>query len=261
MKIDIYTLKTILKFILALLPYGVFGLLYFSMKYFPSYEYNPIDIRGLYEAEGALCDFMPCEYFTAHNCAVLDFIAGISYLCWLPLPIAFTIILLMQKKTKWCVHCTLCFLLCNLIGFCIYYIHPAAPPWYAMNFGFEPIIGTPGSAAGLVRFDELIGIKVFQSIYVGNSNIFAAIPSLHVAYMLMTTIYAVLSRQSRWLIAVFALVTLGIWFTAVYSTHHYVIDVLLGIATASLSVLVFEKVLVHMKPFCRFLKKYAAAIA
>ena len=109
-----------------------------------------------------------------------------------------------------------------------------------MQFGFEPIINTPGSAAGLVRFDELIGVKVFQSIYTGNSNIFAAIPSLHAAYMLITTIYAVLSRQSKWLIAVFAMITVGIWFTAVYTAHHYVIDVLLGIATATVSVIIFE---------------------
>ena len=37
------------------------------------------------------------------------------------------------------------------------YIHPAAPPWYAMNYGFEPILDTPGNVAGLGRFDELLG--------------------------------------------------------------------------------------------------------
>ena len=249
-------MKTILKFILALLPYGVFALLYFSMKFFPSYEYNTIDIRGLYDAEQALCGFLPCEYFSMHNCAVLDFIAGISYLCWVPVPVAFTIILFMQKRYRWCVHTSLCFLLCNLIGFCIYYAHPAAPPWYAMQFGFEPIINTPGSAAGLVRFDELIGMKVFQSIYTGNSNIFAAIPSLHAAYMLITTIYAVLSRQSKWMITVFTMITLGIWFTAVYTAHHNVIDVLLGIATATVSVILFETTIAKTK----FVDKYSKAV-
>lgn len=249
-------MKTILRLILVLLPYGVFALLYFLMKFFPSYDYNSIDISGLYDSERELCGCLPCEYFSVHNCALLDFIAGISYLCWVPVPVAFTIILFIQKRNRWCVHSSLCFLLCSLIGFCIYYVHPAAPPWYAMQYGFEPIINTPGSAAGLVRFDQLIGLAVFQSIYTGNSNIFAAIPSLHAAYMLITTVYAVLSRQGKWLVAVFAMITLGTWFAAVYTAHHYVIDVLLGIATASVAVIIFETAFARTK----FVEKYCMAV-
>ena len=49
------------------------------------------------------------------------------------------------------------FLLVNLIGFAGYYIHPAAPPWYAMNYGFEPILDTPGNVAEEEGFDELLG--------------------------------------------------------------------------------------------------------
>ena len=246
----------VLRLILALLPFAIFGLMYFSMGLFPSYEYNSIDIRGLYEAEKSLFGFLPCEYFAQNNCDALDFIAGISYLCWLPLPIAFAVILFCQKKTDSCVRFTLCFLLCNVIGIAIYYLHPAAPPWYVMKYGFEPIFNTPGDTGGLIRFDELIGIPVFQSIYTGNSNVFAAIPSLHAAYMLIATIYAVMSRQSRVLIAVFALVTLGIWFTAVYSGHHYVIDVVLGIATATASVLIMELILAKIPLLRRAMLKY-----
>ncbi|MDO5446679.1 MAG: phosphatase PAP2 family protein [Prevotellaceae bacterium] len=251
------TISFIARLVLALLPFAIFGLMYFSMGFFPSYKYNDIDIRGLYEAEESLFGFLPCEYFAQHNCAVLDFIAGISYLSWLPLPIAFAIILFCQKKSEWCVRFTLCFLLCNVIGIFIYYIHPAAPPWYVMKYGFEPIFNTPGDAGGLIRFDELIGIPVFQSIYSGNSNVFAAVPSLHVAYMFIATIYAVMSSQSRVLIAVFELVTLGIWFTAVYSGHHYVIDVVLGIATALLSVIIMETVLVRIPCVSNAMLKYS----
>ena len=48
------------------------------------------------------------------------------------------------------------FLLVNLFGFAGYYIYPAAPPWYAMHSGFEPILDTPGNVAGLGRFAELL---------------------------------------------------------------------------------------------------------
>mgnify|MGYP000674192654 CR=1 FL=1 len=48
-----------------------------------------------------------------------------------------------------------------------------------MNYGFEPVLNTPGNVAGLGRFDELLGCSVFHSIYGRNANVFAAVPSLH----------------------------------------------------------------------------------
>ena len=249
-------MKKILLLIVALLPFAVFGLMYFSMKFFPSYEYNSVDIRGLYEAEKGIFGFIPCEYFAAHHNVVEDIIAGVSYLCWVPVPIAFAVVLFFQKRYKWCIHFTLCFLLCNILGFCIYYAHPAAPPWYVLKYGFDLHIGVPGNVGGLVRFDELTGIPIFKSIYSGNSNVFAAVPSLHAAYMLIATIYAILSRQTKTLTVVFALITLGIWFTAVYSGHHYVIDVTLGIITALAAVVIFEKALMKIPLFRKFTERY-----
>lgn len=261
-------MKKVLLLIVALLPFAVFALMYFAMKYFPSYEYNDIDIRGLYEAEKSLFGvdtdsgrIILCEYFAVFHNAFLDIIAGISYLSWVPGPLAFTLILFLKKQNKWCTHFTLCFLLCNIIGFCIYYAHPAAPPWYVLKYGFEPILDTPGNVGGLLRFDNLIGIPVFQSIYSGNSNIFAAVPSLHAAYMLIATCYAVFSKQSKTLIIVFALLTVGIWFTAVYSGHHYVIDVILGILTAILAVVIFEQVLSRIPAFNKFTNTYAELLS
>ena len=64
-----------------------------------------------------------------------------------------------------------------MIGFVGYYIHPAAPPWYVMNYGFEPILNTPGDVAGLGRFDAMTGLTIFQGLYGRNANVFAAVPS------------------------------------------------------------------------------------
>ena len=111
-----------------------------------------------------------------------------------------------------------------------------------MNYGFEPILHTPGNVAGLGRFDSMMGIPVFHSLYAKNANVFAAVPSLHAAYMLVATIYAVLSHKRKTTIALFAIICMGIWWTAVYSGHHYIIDVTLGILTALIGVLLMEKV-------------------
>lgn len=256
------------KLAVALLPFVVFEISYDWMRLYPNYKVNPIDIQGLYEAEKALFGIatengtlIPGEYFNLHNSWIADLLAGIFYLCWVPGPMALGLWLFFKGDRSFYLRFALGFLFVNFVGFAGYYIHPAAPPWYAINFGFEPDFSTPGNVAGLGRFDELIGFPVFHSIYVNNSNIFAAIPSLHSAYMLIATIYAVMSHQSKSIILCCIIVTLGIWATAVYSCHHYVIDVLLGILTTFVGIAIFELVVMRLPFFKRFFQYYAKYIS
>lgn len=255
------------KFALALAPWLIFACSYDWMRLLPNYEVNPIDVRGLYEAEKNIFGITtasgvltPSEFFAIHHCSFADFMAGLFYLCWVPVPLAFSIYLYVKGRKEAYLHFSLAFLFVNLLGFCGYYIHPAAPPWYAMNYGFEPILHAPGNVAGLGRFDALTGIPVFHSIYGKNANVFAAVPSLHAAYMLLTTVYAILTRQKKLTIALFAFICLGIWFTAVYSGHHYVIDVLLGIATTIVGIVLLECLIMRTRCISKGMKKYVAAI-
>ena len=251
----------------ALLPFFIFGVSYDWMRVYPNYQVNPIDVRGLYDAELSLFGvnvdgvrMTPCEYFAAHHWPVADLFAGLFYLCWVPVPILFGLWLYFSGQRAVYLRFAIVFLLVNLIGFAGYYVHPAAPPWYAMNYGFEPVLNTPGNVAGLGRFDELTGLTVFHGLYGRNANVFAAVPSLHAAYMLVALAYALMSRCRTWLRILFAFIMLGIWLTAVYSGHHYIIDVLLGIGCALLGILIFECVLLRLGPFRRWLGRYTAYI-
>ena len=255
------------KFALALTPWLVFACSYDGMRLLPNYEVNPIDTRGIYEAEKSLFGIgtaagtlIPGEWFNLHNCAFADFMAGFFYLCWVPVPLGFAIYLYLKGKREMYLHFSLAFLFVNLVGFVGYYIHPAAPPWYVIEHGFTPVLNTPGSVAGLGRFDSLVGAPVFHSIYCNNSNVFAAVPSLHAAYMLVATIYAVISRQNKLCIGIFAFICMGIWWTAVYSTHHYIIDVLLGILTTIVALLILERLLLRAEWAKRFMARYAKNI-
>ncbi|MBR5657744.1 MAG: inositol phosphorylceramide synthase [Prevotella sp.] len=256
------------KIAIALTPWLIFACSYDWMRLLPNYEVNPIDVRGIYEAEKSLfgitvangSTLIPGEYFNLHNSAFADFWAGFFYLCWVPVPLGFAIYLYLKGEKRHFIHFSIAFLFINLLGFVGYYIYPAAPPWYVINHGFEPVLNTPGSVAGLIRFDNMMHFPVFQSIYSGNSNVFAAVPSLHAAYMLITTVYAVLSKQNKWTVAIFAFICVGIWWTAVYSTHHYIIDVILGIITAILGLLLLEKVIMKIPAVERFIDKYVEAI-
>lgn len=255
------------KFALALTPWLVFACSYDGMRLLPNYEVTPIDTRGIYEAEKSLFGIgtaagtlIPGEWFNLHNCAFADFMAGFFYLCWVPVPLGFAIYLYLKGKREMYLRFSLAFLFVNLVGFVGYYIHPAAPPWYVIEHGFTPVLNTPGSVAGLGRFDSLVGAPVFHSIYCNNSNVFAAVPSLHAAYMLVATIYAIISRQRKLCIAIFAFICMGIWWTAVYSIHHYIIDVLLGILTTIVALLILERLLLRAEWAKRFMARYAKNI-
>lgn len=252
------------KLVVALLPFAIFGISYDWMRIIPNYEVNPIDVQGLYEAEKSLFGITtategiltPNEYFHLHNCPTMDFMAGIFYLCWVPVPILFGLGLYFAKQRAIYLRFALVFLFVNLIGFAGYYIHPAAPPWYVMKYGFEVILNTPGDVAGLGRFDAMTGLSIFDSLYSRNSNVFAAVPSLHSAYMVIAFYYSLKARCSNWLRGIFAVIMIGIWFTAVYSGHHYIIDAILGASCAIIGIVVFEYGLMKIPAFSRFIDRY-----
>lgn len=98
----------------------------------------------------------PCEYFAAHNWPIADVLPESSTFVGFPFP-SCSVFACISRKKKTYLRFALVFLFVNLIGFAGYYIHPAAPPWYAINYGFEPILNTPGNVAGLGRFDAFFG--------------------------------------------------------------------------------------------------------
>lgn len=256
------------KLVIALLPFILFAVSYDWMNIVPNYKVNPIDVQDLYEAEKSLFGITtaagtvtPNEYFAEHHCAFMDFWAGFFYLCWVPVPILFGLSLYFMKQRNLYLRFAIVFLFVNLIGFAGYYIHPAAPPWYVMKYGFEPILNTPGDVAGLGRFDEMTGLGIFDSLYSRNSNVFAAVPSLHSAYMVIAFYYSLKAKYPNFLRVIFGIIMLGIWFTAVYSAHHYIIDAILGASCSVLGIFIFEKILMKWGAFNRFITKYTAYIS
>ncbi|MDE6097812.1 MAG: phosphatase PAP2 family protein [Muribaculaceae bacterium] len=247
----------------ALLPFFIFGISYDWMNIVPNYMVNPVDTEGLYNTEKALFGIhagssvlTPNEYFGLHRFDVADLFAGVFYLCWVPLPIFYGLWLYFSGKKGAYLHFAIVFLLVNLIGFAFYYVHPAAPPWYVAMHGFEAVPGTPGSVAGLDGFGRITGWNVFEGLYARNSNVFAAMPSLHSAYTLVAFIYAVRIPSSAWWRWILGVVTVGIWITAVYTSHHYILDVLGGIGCAVAGFAIFEYVLMRIPAFSRFITRY-----
>jgi inositol phosphorylceramide synthase catalytic subunit len=256
MLISTFSRKIVYTFVFFIL----FWIIYDSMRIFPNYEFGTVRIEEPYLIEKSwfgITDngqkLTPNEYFESRTTTFLDIISGLFYLTWVPVPLALGFYFFFTDKMM-LLRFSAAYLFTNLIGFCIYYLYPAAPPWYYEQYGTEQLFNITGSPAGLARFDEWVGYPVFTNIYTRNSNVFAAVPSLHAAYPVVAWFYAGISRMKK-TSALILVDIVGIWFAAVYSFHHYFIDVLLGAACAAAGIFLFEK-MVMKTSFSKWLKRY-----
>jgi membrane-associated phospholipid phosphatase len=243
----------------------LYWVIYNFMKAFPNFEFNDVTISGIYNLEKSLFGVHENgtiltlnEYWLIHGTTFLDLLCGFFYINWIPVPFLFSLYLFNVNKREF-LYFFLTFFLVNLIGFIIYYIVPAAPPWYLQKYGTEFIPLTQSNVAGLIKVDQITGIPIFQSIYSKASNVFAAMPSLHSAYPLVVLFYSVRNKMKNAQI-LFAILALGIWFAAVYTSHHYLLDVLAGIACAIAGILFFFHVILKIKFLKKFIEKWEHAI-
>lgn len=242
-----YTSQATRKFITGFSIFIVFWILFDYLKAFPNYNYAAVHIVDLYQWEKNWFGFVsagnlvtPNEYWLENSRPFLDIISGVFYLMWVPVPIAFSVFLFLTNRKKQFLYFLLTFLLVNLLGFIGYYLYPAAPPWYIQQYGTEFLHDTLSNPAQLIKFDQFFNVAIFQTLYSKGSNVFAAMPSLHSAYPLIVIYYGIKNKLGN-INIFFAIVVIGIWFAAVYTSHHYVLDVLAGILTAAFGIALFNR--------------------
>lgn len=253
------------KFITGFSIFIVYWIIFDYMKAFPNYNYNTVHIADLYNWEKKLFginfngkQLTPNEYWRIKGNTFLDITAGIFYLCWIPVPLAFAVFLFFKNKKQF-LYFSLTFVLVNFLGFVIYYLYPAAPPWYVQYHGFEFHAATRSNTAGLVKFDNYFHAGIFKSIYSKGSNVFAAMPSLHSSYPVVVLYYGLKNRLG--LINIFfTVVMLGIWCTAIYVGHHYILDVLAGIICAFAGIALFNTLISRVEPLRIFVEKFEKQI-
>lgn len=231
------------------LPLFLTATLYDTQRYYADLIRGPIHVREPYEfdrrffgistAEGVLT---PNEWFQKHTVPILDFFAGLAYIVFIPIFVgvaAYFRFWLSRKGNRYSsARATLLrapqvmwsFLWVNIIGWSTYYWYAASPPWYAALYGFGPArTDIPANVAGCARFDALVGIPIFSEWYGHSADVHGAIPSLHIAYPLMSFYYALRFGSLRAFTLAFYL---WMCFSAVYLNHHYILDILWGSAYA-----------------------------
>lgn len=123
------------------------------------------------------------------------------------------------------------FAVASVLGWAVWILWPAAPPWYVDTYGTGPaVLDAAPSAAGAARFDAIFGVDLFTSFYSRSSNVFGAMPSLHVGYALLPVLatWSLGTWPRRLTVAWLALMS----FAAVYLRHHYILDVVAGLVVA-----------------------------
>ncbi|MCW4018138.1 MAG: phosphatase PAP2 family protein [Candidatus Bathyarchaeota archaeon] len=135
-------------------------------------------------------------------------------------------------------------------------VYPVAPPWYQFNALHTPSWTGPEVVRILtVSVDSSLGIPVYKTVFDFLSpNQFAAFPSMHSALPWLISLFAIkIWRKKALPVLIFPI---GVWFSAVYLGEHYFVDVLGGIAYATIAFIVVEKFLPQLSRRFNFLKKH-----
>ena len=133
----------------------------------------------------------------------------------------------------------------NIMALFTFMIYPVAPPWYVFNYGFvQPIHNSffGLSAGSLINVDKFLGIRFFSTVWDSfNPNHFAAIPSLHGSYPIVTAIflYQKFKRFKKSLV----FYCIAVWLSAVYLNQHYFVDLIIGVIYLLAAYYIVEKLL------------------
>ena len=235
------------EYLIIALPIVLYATLYDFLRYIPFEWLQPIHVHEPYAVDMFLMNIFGATQTPAHlvhnyfSSSFFDIFCALIYLAHLPM-VLIMVVLLWRMESKYLAQSfTLAFFVLNIFAFATYTLYPAAPPWYVQKYGFlQPLQNIPGDAAGLVAFDQFFGVRIFTDNYKLGAVTFGAIPSMHAGFAALICFYSFEMKNAFLRIGMVAY-TMAMCFSALYTQHHYLIDVLLGVAYAGLIWLLFEK--------------------
>ncbi|CEJ10497.1 PAP2 superfamily protein [bacterium YEK0313] len=226
----------------AVFPALLVGLAYDLMRFVTPFFVRPGRVWGceMRAIELSLFSVGPNttlpDFFHLHNAPVFDLLFAIPYAGFIYIAALYALYLFVRDRERGYVYLW-AFAICHFIGFAIYMVVPAAPPWYIRAYGCVIDPTAAPSAAALLRVDQLLGIHYFEGFYSRNPNVFGAMPSLHCAFPALGLFSA--WHAAGWRTRPIHLGYLAVMVLAsVYLDHHWLIDGIVGIAVAGIAVMV-----------------------
>jgi len=207
----------------------------------------PVHIDGMVAAERLVAiGAVPTQVLQAalHSASGVDplaLFATVIYMLHFALPLATGFVLWVFRRSHYYDYVAALIFL-SLWGFVTFVLMPTAPPWYVAQVG--GLNGPTGHAAISYlkpdAFEELAGFFGFKGGYIYtyafygvNPNGFAAWPSLHAGYPILS--FLVLRRafgKVGWLALAYAML---VNFSVMYTGDHWLIDCIGGAAYAYVS--------------------------
>jgi membrane-associated phospholipid phosphatase len=224
------------RFFTGMLPFFFVGLVYDGSRFVRNWglTIDNVHVCDLWELEKKLFGIPVggarvaiADYFHVNHWAWVDVACAIPYGTFFFIVLAYGAYLYFRDFTGM-LRFGWAFLAMSVAGFVTYHVYPAAPPWYVRLHGCAVHLDAASSAGeALLRVDALTGLGFFRGLYGRASEIFGAMPSLHVAYPLLTGFAA--WPNHRWGVRIFfALFYLSMCFSALYLDHHWLIDLVAG---------------------------------
>lgn len=131
----------------------------------------------------------------------------------------------------------------NCLGIITHLLFPTAAPWYGDQWGRDPFVpgnySMPGSAAGLVRVDKVLGTHIYENAFKASPLVFGAFPSLHSAFA--CSCFFFIGRYSRRGTYILGFYVLWQWFATMYLRHHWRIDLLGGLIYTGIAYSLFYR--------------------
>ena len=186
---------------------------------------------------------------------VLDYVGAVFYGIYFFVPTIFAFVLWKKSpKNYW--KYIVAFGVLTYAALLTFLFYPVAPPWYQFNSAFNPAYTGPQVIRVLTgSVDVNLGLPVYKTLFDFLSpNIFAAFPSMHSAMPWLVFLFAF--KVWKWKALPVAIIPVGTWFSAVYLGEHYFVDVLGGIAYATIAFIAVEKLLPLLTARIDFLKKH-----
>jgi membrane-associated phospholipid phosphatase len=186
---------------------------------------------------------------------ILDYMGAAFYSVHFFAPTIFAFILWKASPRNYWKY-TVAFGVCTYAALITFLLYPVAPPWYQLNALYTPSYTGPTVIRNLTdSVDPSLGFPVYHTIFDFLSpNLFAAFPSMHSALPWLIFLFAFKIWRKKALPVL--ILPVGIWFSAVYLGEHYVVDVLGGIAYATLAFVAVETLLPYLSKHVGFLRKY-----
>ncbi|ORX50875.1 PAP2-domain-containing protein [Hesseltinella vesiculosa] len=237
------------RFTLPALPIFTWLITFYACQFIPT-EYRPshIFVNLLPSLERILYGASLSEIISKHTHPILDVLAWLPYgVIHFSLPFVFAFLLFVFGPPGSCNVFGKAFGYMNIAGVLTQLLFPNASPWYEMSYGSAPAdYSIHGEAGGLARIDDILGLKLYGSTFGNSPLVFGAFPSLHSGSATIEMLFVTYLCPKLWPVAV--AYTMWMWWSTMYLTHHYMIDLVGGSIYAFLTFFVARQFLPKVEP-------------